>query len=166
MNLSFVSHISSEASSATSLWFKERKKKKVETVKWSEDMTFCVHVLWSNLNILRHIALHGLLFAIISNVITSPHTYWQRYQTYSLKQSINNQLWSFKQVLCSRKTCLVLVQTRGFPQAITISVIRSWKTNLNLWLLQSVAKIVLKLKYELWADTMLLWEHFQTERYP
>ena len=50
-----------------------------------------------------------------------------------------------------------LVQTPGFPQAITISVIRSWKTQIcNPGLLQSVAKIVLKLKRELWADTMLL----------
>ena len=33
-------------------------------------------------------------------------------------------------------------------------------------LLKSVTEIVLKLKHELWADTMLIWEHFRPERYP
>ena len=60
------------------------------------------------------------------------------------------------------------IQTLRSHEAITISVFRSWKTQIcNLpGLLKSVTEIVLKLKHELWADTMLLWEHFRPERYP
>ena len=61
------------------------------------------------------------------------------------------------------------IQILGFPEAITISVIRSWKAQkliCNPTTFKSGTEIVWKLKHELWADTMLLWEHFRPERYP
>ena len=61
------------------------------------------------------------------------------------------------------------IQIPGFPEAITIFVIRSWKT-FFLFVIPELGKsdadIVLKLRHEFWADTMLLWDHFRPGIYP
>ena len=38
------------------------KQNQVDTAKWSEGMTFCTHVLWSYLNIFRHMDIFALTF--------------------------------------------------------------------------------------------------------
>ena len=59
------------------------------------------------------------------------------------------------------------IQTLGFPEAITISVLGHGKHKPVIpGLFKSVTETVLKLKHERWADTTLLWEHFRPGRYP